>query len=220
MTGGVWDREAAGIILRRDFGRAIVTVLGRIDGRPVGLLASNPRHLSGAIDADGADTATRFLQLCQARGLPVVSLCDTPGFMVGPDSEKQATVRRFGAMFAAAAKLTVPQVTVVLRKAYGLGAMAMAGGYLRASLLTVAWPTGEFGGMGLEGMVKLGYRRELDAIEGEAERDRRFAERVAEFSERGKALSTASLFEIADVIDPASTRSVIATALSQANVIS
>jgi len=126
-------------------------------------------------------------------------------------------VRRFGALFAAAAKLTVPQVTVVLRKAYGLGAMAMAGGFLRASILTVAWPTGEFGGMGLEGMVRLGYRKELDAITDPAERERRFAERVAQLYERGKALNVASVFEVDDVIDPAATRAIIATALSQAS---
>jgi acetyl-CoA carboxylase carboxyltransferase component len=153
---------------------------------------------------------------CAARKLPVVSLCDTPGFMVGPESEREAAVRRFGAMFAAGAKLPTPQVTVVLRKAYGLGAMAMAGGFLRASMLTVAWPTGEFGGMGLEGMVRLGYRKELEAIADPGERERRFAERVAQLYEHGKALNAASLFEIDDVIDPADTRAVVAAALRQA----
>ncbi len=206
----------SGLELSRDYGRALLTVLGRIDGRPVGVLASNPLHRGGAIDAEGADKATRFMRLCDARALPVVSLCDTPGFMVGPESERQGTVRRFGAMFAAAAALTVPQVTVVLRKGYGLGAMAMAGGYLRASVLTVAWPTGEFGPMGLEGLVRLGHRRELDAIADPAERERRFAERVAQLYERGKALNAASLFEIDDVLDPADTRSVIAAALGHA----
>jgi acetyl/propionyl-CoA carboxylase alpha subunit/acetyl-CoA carboxylase carboxyltransferase component len=208
--------EGSGLELRRDFGRGILTVLGRVDGRPVGVLANNPLHLGGAIDADGADKATRFLRLCDARGLPVVSLCDTPGFMVGPESEREGTVRRFGDMFAAAAALSPPQVTVVLRKAYGLGAMAMAGGYLRASVLTVAWPTGEFGGMGLEGMVRLGHRKELEAIADPALRERRFADRVAQLYERGKALNAASLFEIDDVIDPADTRSVIAAALTHA----
>ena len=208
--------EGSGLELARDYGRGMLTVLGRVDGRPVGVLASNPLHLGGAIDAEGADKATRFLRLCDARGLPVVSLCDTPGFMVGPQAERQGTVRRFCAMFAAAAQLSVPQVTVVLRKAYGLGAMAMAGGYLRASVLTVAWPTGEFGGMGLEGMVRLGHRKELDAIADPAERERRFADRVAQLYERGKALNAASLFEIDDVLDPADTRSVIATVLTHA----
>jgi acetyl-CoA carboxylase carboxyltransferase component len=207
--------EGSGLELRRDYGRGMLTVLGRVDGRPVGVLANNPVHLGGAIDVDGADKATRFLRLCDSRRLPVVSLCDTPGFMVGPESERQGAVRSFGAMFAAAAALSTPQVTVVLRKGYGLGAMAMAGGYLRASLLTVAWPTGEFGGMGLEGMVRLGHRKELDALPDPTERERRFAERVAQLYERGKALNAASLFEIDDVLDPASTRSVIAAALNQ-----
>ena len=211
--------EGSGLELLRDYGRAMLTVLGRLDGRPVGVLASNPLHLGGAIDAEGADKATRFLRLCEARGLPVVSLCDTPGFMVGPQAERQGTVRRFGAMFAAAAALSVPQVTVVLRKAYGLGAMAVAGGYLRASVLTVAWPTGEFGPMGLEGMVRLGHRKELDALPDSVERERRFADRVAQLYERGKALNAASLFEIDDVIDPADTRSVIAAALSHARAL-
>ena len=209
--------EGSAVELRRDYAPAMITVLGRLDGRPVGVLANNPRYLGGAIDVEAADKATRFLRLCGARGLPVVSLCDTPGFMVGPDSEKQAAVRRFGALFAAAAKLTTPQVTVILRKAYGLGAMAMAGGFLRASILTVAWPTGEFGGMGLEGMVRLGYRRELDAITDPAQRERRFAEHVARLYERGKALNIASVFEVDDVVDPAATRAIIAMALRQAS---
>jgi acetyl/propionyl-CoA carboxylase alpha subunit/acetyl-CoA carboxylase carboxyltransferase component len=206
----------SGIELRRSYGAAMVTYLGRIEGRAVGVLANNPRHLGGAIDAEGSDKATRFLAACEARRLPVVTLCDTPGFMVGPDSEREAAVRRFCAMFAAGAKLTVPQVTVILRKAYGLGAMAMAGGFLRASILTVAWPTGEFGGMGLEGMVRLGYRKELEAITDPGDRQRRFEERVAQLYEDGKALNAASLFEIDDVIDPAATRAAIAAALSHA----
>jgi acetyl-CoA carboxylase carboxyltransferase component len=202
--------------LRAGFGVGILTALARIEGRPVGLLANNPRHLGGAIDAEAADKAARFLDLCQAHGLPVVSLCDTPGFMVGPDAERTATVRRFGAMFVAGARLTVPLVTVVLRKGYGLGAMAMAGGDLRAPLVTVSWPTGEFGGMGLEGGVRLGYRAELSAIEDPAARQARYEELVAEAYERGKGLSTAAAFEIDDVVDPAETRAVLARALAVA----
>jgi acetyl-CoA carboxylase carboxyltransferase component len=202
--------------LRAGFGVGILTALARIEGRPVGLLANNPRHLGGAIDAEAADKAARFLDLCQAHGLPVVSLCDTPGFMVGPEAERTATVRRFGAMFVAGARLTVPLVTVVLRKGYGLGAMAMAGGDLRAPLVTVSWPTGEFGGMGLEGGVRLGYRNELSAIEDPAARQARYEELVAEAYERGKGLSTAAAFEIDDVVDPADTRAVLARTLEVA----
>ena len=206
----------SGIELRRSYGAAMVTYLGRIEGRPVGVLANNPRHLGGAIDAEGVGQGHPVPGGLRGEETAGSELCDTPGFMVGPESERAAAVRRFGAMFAAGAKLTVPQVTVILRKAYGLGAMAMAGGFLRASILTVAWPTGEFGGMGLEGMVRLGYRKELEAITDPGDRQRRFEERVAQLYEHGKALNAASLFEIDDVIDPAATRAVIAAALSQA----
>jgi acetyl-CoA carboxylase carboxyltransferase component len=203
--------------LRAEFGVGIITALALLGGRPVGVIANNPRHLGGAIDGDAADKATRFLELCEAHRIAVVSLLDTPGFMVGPDAEKTATVRRFGAMFVAGARVTVPLFAVVLRKAYGLGAMAMAGGDLKAPLLCVAWPTGEFGGMGLEGAVRLGYRRELDAIGDPAERQRRYDQLVASYYERGKALSTAAAFEIDDVIDPADTRAILISALAQAS---
>jgi acetyl-CoA carboxylase carboxyltransferase component len=179
------------------------------------VLANDPRHLGGAIDAPAADKAARFLQLCDARGLPVVSLCDTPGFMVGPDAERTATVRHFSRMFVAGANARVPLVLVVLRKGYGLGAMAMAAGHLHRPVMTAAWPTGEFGGMGLEGAVHLGYRQELEALSGAA-RQARFDELVAEYYERGKGLSVASVFEVDDVVDPAATRDVVLAALDTA----
>jgi acetyl-CoA carboxylase carboxyltransferase component len=179
------------------------------------VLANNPRYLGGAIDGDTADKAASFLRLCQAHGLAVVSLIDTPGFMVGPEAEKTATVRRFGAMFIAGARLSVPVCAVVLRKAYGLGAMAMAGGDLHHPALTVSWPSGEFGGMGLEGAVRLGYRAELDAISDPHARQVRFDELVAEYYTRGKALSTAQAFEVDDVIDPADTRQVLISVLAR-----
>jgi acetyl-CoA carboxylase carboxyltransferase component len=202
--------------LRPSFGTGIVTALARIEGRPVGVLANNPRHLGGAIDSAAADKASRFLQLCNTFGLPVVSLCDTPGFMVGVDSERTATVRHFSRMFVVGANLDVPLCTVVLRKGYGLGAMAMSAGGLKASTVTVAWPTGEFGGMNLEGAVRLAYRKELGEIEEGEAREARYAELVAEMYERGKALSTAAVFEVDDVIDPADTRAVIAQTLEAA----
>ncbi|MFF7976242.1 carboxyl transferase domain-containing protein, partial [Streptomyces sp. NPDC007905] len=192
--------------LRRHFGRSVITVLARVEGRPCGILANDPRHLGGAIDSDAADKASRFLQLCDAFGLPVVSLCDTPGFMVGPEAEKTATVRHVSRMFVHASALTVPFGVVVLRKGYGLGAQAMAGGGFRIPRFTVAWPTGEFGPMGIEGAVRLGYRRELAAIENADEREREFARMVAAAYEHGKALNVASAFEIDDVIDPAESR--------------
>jgi acetyl-CoA carboxylase carboxyltransferase component len=202
--------------LRPAFGRGIVTALARLDGRPVGVLANDPRHLGGAIDAESADKAAAFLRLCEAHRLPVVSLVDTPGFMVGPESETTGTVRRFGALYVAGAALTVPLVAVVLRKAYGLGAMAMTGGDLRAPLLTLAWPTGEFGPMSLEGAVRLGYRREFEALPDDAARQARFDELVAAAYEQGKALNVASVFEIDDVIDPADTRAVVSAVLAAA----
>ena len=106
---------------------------GRIEGRPVGVLANNPAHLGGAIDADAADKAARFMQLCNAHGLPIVSLVDTPGFMVGPEIETRAQVRHVSRMFVVAAHLRVPFFAVVLRKGYGLGAMAMTGGGFHAT---------------------------------------------------------------------------------------
>ncbi|MFF4505867.1 carboxyl transferase domain-containing protein [Streptomyces sp. NPDC001401] len=201
--------------LRPEFGVGVLTCLVRIEGRPLGLLASNPAHLGGAIDRDAADKAARFLQLCDAFGLPVVSLCDTPGFMVGPDAERTATVRHFARLFVTGANLRVPLVSLVLRKAYGLGAMAMMGGSTRAPLATAAWPSGEFGGMGLEGAVRLGYRRELAAIADPAERARVFEERVAELYERGKAVNAAAALEIDAVIDPAGSRAWILAALER-----
>ncbi|MEU1301570.1 acetyl-CoA carboxylase family protein [Streptomyces shenzhenensis] len=199
--------------LRRGFGQGVVTALVRIEGRPMGLIANNPAHLGGAIDADAADKTARFLQLCDAHGLPVVSLVDTPGFMVGPDAERSATVRHFSRLFIAGGHLGVPMVGVILRKAYGLGAMAMVGGGFRVPEAMVSWPSGEVGGMGLEGAVRLGYRRELEAIEDHEEKQREFDRLLAEAYSRGKAVAAASVLEMDDVIDPADTRTWITRAL-------
>jgi len=192
--------------LRPRFGEGMVTALVRVEGRPLGVIANNPAHLGGAIDRDGADKAARFMQLCDAHDLPLLFLCDTPGFMVGPEAEEQAQVRHFSRMFVTGASLTVPFFTIVLRKGYGLGAQAMAGGSFRRPLFTVAWPSGEFGGMGLEGAVQLGFRRELEAIADPDERRAEFDRLVARAYEHGKALNMASHFEIDDVIDPADSR--------------
>jgi len=202
--------------LRRAFGPGMVTSLVRVEGRPMGVVANNPIHLGGAIDTDGADKAARFMQLCDAFDLPILFLCDTPGFMVGPEAEQSAQVRHFARMFVTGASLTVPYFTIVLRKGYGLGAQAMAGGSFHVPLFTVAWPTGEFGGMGLEGAVRLGFRRELDAIEDPGEREAEFERMVARAYEHGKALNVATVFEIDDVIDPADSRRRIVEALRAA----
>ncbi len=192
--------------LRKDFGRSLVTCLARVEGQPVGVIANDTYFLGGALDADASDKAARFLQLCDAFGLPVVALSDAPGFMVGPDSEAVAAVRRTARMFVAAANLSVPFFNVVLRKGYGLGAQAMAGGHFHAPVFTVAWPTGEFGAMNLEGAVRLAMRRELEAIEDEEQRSATLAQMVEIAYERGKATEVASLVELDAVIDPADTR--------------
>ena len=196
--------------LRSAFGVGIVTALLRIEGFTVGLIANNPAHLGGAIDSDAADKASRFIQLCDAHDLPIVSFCDTPGFMVGPEAEETAQVRHFSRMFVTAGSITVPWLTVVLRKGYGLGAQAMAGGSFHATSFTVSWPTGEFGGMGLEGAVRLGFKKELDAIADPVERKALEDKLIASAYERGSALNMASHMEIDEVIDPADTRMRIA----------
>ncbi|HET9076496.1 MAG TPA: carboxyl transferase domain-containing protein [Acidimicrobiales bacterium] len=201
--------------LRSGWAPGMITALARVEGRPVGIVANNPAHLGGAIDSDGADKAARFLQLCDAFDIPLVFLCDTPGFMVGPEAEKSAQVRHFARLFVIGGSLTVPYVTVILRKGYGLGAQAMAGGSFRTPAMTVAWPTGEIGGMGLEGAVRLGFRRELEA---EPEESRQALEErlIAAAYRNGKALNAATHFEIDDVIDPADTRRTILSVLEAA----
>ncbi len=212
---GLFD-EGSVLEMRRDFGIGMVTALARIEGRPVGVVANDPGHLAGAIDSDGADKAARFMQLCDAFGLPIVTLVDTPGMMVGPDVEATALVRHCSRLFVVGANLSVPMVSIVTRKSYGLGAQAMMGGTTKAPLACLAWPTGEFGGMGLEGAVRLGYRKELDAVTDDAEREVLFREMVDRMYEHGKALSVATHFEIDDVIDPADTRRWITTLLDSA----
>lgn len=210
--------EGSLLMLRTGFGAGIHTALARIEGRPVGLLASNPLHLGGAIDADAADKGARFMQLCNAHGLPLVSLVDTPGFMVGPEVESTAQVRHVSRLFVTAASLRVPCFSVVLRKGYGLGAMGMTAGGFHAPVFTVAWPTGEFGAMGLEGAVRLGFRKELEAVPEGAERDALFQKLVARQYANGEALHMAATLEIDAVIDPADTRAWLARGLASAQV--
>jgi len=208
-TGSVLELRAA-------FGLGMITALAKVGGRPLGIVANNPAHLAGAIDSDGADKAARFLQLCDAFDVPLLFLCDTPGIMVGPEAEDAALVRHASRLFVTGASLSVPFGTIILRKGYGLGAQAMAGGSFKAPLFCVAWPTGEVGGMGLEGAVRLGYRKELAAIDDEAERERTFQTMVEAAYQHGKALNSASHFEIDDVIDPADSRGWITTMLASA----
>jgi acetyl-CoA carboxylase carboxyltransferase component len=202
--------------LRAGWGAGLITALARIDGRAVGILANNPRHLGGAIDVAAADKSARFMQLCNAHGLPMVSLIDTPGFMVGPDIEAQAQVRHACRMFVTAAHLRVPFFSVVLRKGYGLGAQAMAAGGLDAPVFTVAWPSAEFGAMGLEGAVRLGFRKELQAQPEGAPRDALFRKLLDQQYENGQAMNMAATLEIDAVIDPAETRDWLIAGLASA----
>ena len=202
--------------LRRGFGTGMITGFARIEGRAMGVLANNPLHLGGAIDAPAADKGARFLQLCDAWGVPVLTLCDTPGFMVGPEIEKTGQVAHISRLFLAGAHFSQPLVTVILRKAYGLGAMAMAGGGLDRPHFCCAWPSGEVGAMGLEGAVKLGARDHLAAIADPQAREAEYKRLVDELYERGKALNAASLLEFDAVIDPARTREEITRALATA----
>jgi acetyl-CoA carboxylase carboxyltransferase component len=205
VVAALVDRDSL-LELRRGFGAGMATVLARLDGRPVGILANDPAHLGGAIDADAADKAARFMQLCDAHALPIVSLIDTPGFMVGPEIESRGQVRHVSRMFVVAAQLRVPVVAIVLRKAYGLGAMAMAAGGLHAPVATASWPSGEFGAMGLEGAVELGYRKELEGAPAGVEREALRARLVSAQYEKGNAINMAATLEIDAVIDPAESR--------------
>jgi acetyl-CoA carboxylase carboxyltransferase component len=212
---GIAD-EGSVVVLRERFAPEMATALGRIEGRPVGFIANNTNHLAGTITAPAAEKAARLMQLCDSFGLPLVSLVDTPGFMVGPEHEATALVRRTSRMLIAGAALSVPLVAVVLRRGYGLGAQAMTGGSLHEPLLTVAWPGAHLGPMGLEGAVRLAMRKELEAISDDDEREQRVKEVTAAAQENAKALNAAQLFELDDVIDPAETRGVIAATLTAA----
>ncbi len=204
------------VTLRPDFAPEMATALIRIEGRPVGVIANNPLHMAGAITSGGADKAARLMQLCEGWGIAMLSLVDTPGMMVGPEAEKTGLVRHCSRMLVAGAALTVPVVAVVLRRGYGLGAQAMVAGSLHEPLLTVAWAGSELGPMGLEGAVRLGLKKELEAIEDEAEREQRVRELTEIAHQNANALNAATLFEIDDVIDPADTRRVVSSTFARA----
>ena len=208
--------EGSVTFLRERFAPEMVTALARIDGRPIGVIANDTMHMAGAITSDGADKAARFMQLCDTFGLALVSLLDTPGMMVGPDAEATALVRHSCRLLVTGAALRVALVAVVLRRGYGLGAQAMVAGSLHEPLLTVAWPTAHLGPMGLEGAVRLGMRKELEAIADEQQREQRVRELTAAAELNARALNAATVFELDDVIDPAETRSLISATLSAA----
>jgi acetyl-CoA carboxylase carboxyltransferase component len=208
--------EGSVTFLRERFAPEMVTALIRIEGRPVGVIANDTMHMAGAITSEAGDKAARFMQLCDAFGVPIVSLVDTPGMMVGPKAEATGLVRHTSRLLVAGAALQVPFVAVILRRGYGLGAQAMVAGSLHEPLLTVAWPSAHLGPMGLEGAVKLAMRKELEAIADDAEREQRIRDVTAAAEENARALNAATLFELDDVIDPAETRGLIARTLAAA----
>jgi acetyl-CoA carboxylase carboxyltransferase component len=212
VVTGIFDTGTF-LELRREYAPAAITALGRVDGHPLGVVANDPAHVAGAIDNEAAITFARHLRLCERWGIPVLSLCDTPGFMVGPDAEAEGLVRSAGELFRVAGSLTVPTGTIVTRRGFGLGAQAMASGGFHEPRFTIAWPNSEFGPMGLEGAVKLGFRKELEAIEDPELRQAELARRVEEMAERGSGINLAMAFEIDDVIDPADSRRWISTLL-------
>ena len=199
--------------LQADYGQSIVTAFARIEGKPLGFIANNCHFNGGAVDAIAAEKAAKFIRLCDSFSIPLVSFTDTPGFMVGPESEDQAAVRKMSDLFVSAATISVPIVTIILRRSYGLGAMAMAGGSMFASIYTVSWPSGEFGAMGLEGAVRLGYKKELENTKQGPERDALFQQLLDKMIEQGRAMEAASYLEIDAVIDPSDTRTIILRAL-------
>ncbi|MFM8888430.1 MAG: acyl-CoA carboxylase subunit beta [Solirubrobacterales bacterium] len=209
------DEESV-VVLREGFAPEMVTAFGRIEGRPVALIANDSRHMAGAVTSDGADKAARFLQLADAFGIAVISLVDTPGMMVGPEHEKTGLVRHTSRLLLAGASLGVPLLSVILRRSYGLGAQAMMGGGTHEPLLTVAWPGAHLGPMGLEGAVRLALRDELAGIEDEEEREGKVRELTEAAEQNARAINAATLFEIDDVIDPAETRRVLASTLAAA----
>tara|TARA_B100001029_G_scaffold21189_2_gene14117 strand:+ start:6898 stop:8415 length:1518 start_codon:yes stop_codon:yes gene_type:complete len=202
--------------VRKIYGRSVITGFIRLEGKPVAIIANDCQQLGGAVDATSAEKAAQFITTCSEHNLPIISLADTPGFMVGVESEKEGAVRKMGSLFNAGASLEVPMVAVFLRKGYGLGAMAMVGGSFYNPIYTASWPTGEFGGMGLEGAVKLGYKKELEAVDDDVKREELYNKLVQKMYDAGKALEAATQLEIDAVIDPAETRSIIIKALETA----
>jgi acetyl-CoA carboxylase carboxyltransferase component len=206
------DRDSF-VELGKEYGPSIITGLSRIEGKAVGIMANDCTSLGGAIDVSAGEKASKFMQLCDQFKLPIISLCDTPGFMVGPEHETLGAVRRLAEMFRVGAQISTPFYALVLRKCYGLGAQAMLGGSTQRPLYTLSWPSGEFGPMGLEGAVRLGFSKELAAITNPDEQKKLFEKLLAQQYERGQASEVASVLEIDAVIDPADTRQALAALL-------
>lgn len=194
--------------LKPSYGKSVVTALTRFAGRTVGVVANQPLQSAGAIDTPASIKAARFVQICDAYDIPMLLLCDTPGLMVGPEAEKTGLVRHSGRMLSALANATAPMMTVVLRKAYGLGYYIMGSQVLDPAVL-LAWPTAEYGGMGLEGAVSILHKRELEAMGDLAERALRHRALTDALKAEHTAIETAAKFVYDNVIDPADTREML-----------
>ena len=206
--------EGSILEIREKFGVGIITAFLRVEGMPLGLIANNPSHLSGAIDSDAADKGARFLQLCDSFDIPVLSLMDCPGIALGPDYERNALLRKVGRLLVTGANMTTPYFGVVIRKAYGMGVRAMCGGSSLEPFFTVAWPTAEFSEMSIDGRVNLAYGEELERIESSSERDAVFERLLDAHVDRVRAVNAGGTnYGIDDVIDPADTRAWIAQGL-------
>jgi acetyl-CoA carboxylase carboxyltransferase component len=212
IINGIVDLSSF-IQIGAQYGTALVSGLARLNGRPIGVIANNCKVLGGAIDIDAANKLNRFLALCNQFAIPIVSLVDTPGFMVGPEHERQGAVRQLSQVFTTGAQLSVRFVAVVVRKCYGLGAQAMLAGSTRNPDYTISWPSGEFGAMGLEGAIKLGFKKELENIKDPVERQAMFDQLVAQQYQRGKAIEVASVLELDAVIHAKDTRETLLAAL-------
>lgn len=206
---GIVDADAPLLELKPKWGQAIHTVLARLDGRPVGIVASNSKHMGGVLTNDPADKAARFIELCDAFGLPLIYLQDVPGFMVGVKTEKEGIIRHGAKMLFATSRATVPKLTVVVRKGYGAGYYVMCGKGYRPDLI-VAWPNAEISVMGAEGAVNIAFRKQIE-MSSEPEETR--AALVEGFREQINPYIPAGHTYIDDVIAPATTRQALINGL-------
>ena len=198
--------------LKPQFAKTIITCLARMGGRPVGIVANQPRQLGGILDNDSADKAARFVNLCNAFGIPLVFLMDVPGFMVGTKVEEAGIIRHGAKMLYAVANATVPKVTVVLRKAYGAGYYVMNGRAYEPDLI-VAWPSAEISVMGAEGAVEIVFRKQVEEAEDPAAKK---AELIEAYRKIIDVYIAARNDMVDDVIDPRETRPTIIRALEMA----
>lgn len=212
VIGAIVDRDSI-FEIKPTYARNVVTTLARLDGRPVGIVANQALHMGGTLDSNACEKAAHFISMCDAFGLPLVFLIDIPGFVPGTMAERQGLGRRSGRLVYELGNATVPRLSVILRKGYGMAYIAMNGGRSFDPDLVVAWPTAEICAMSIEGGVDVGFRKEIEqAAEPEAKR----AELIGNFRSHVDALYAAEGYGIDDVIDPRDTRLHLITTLNRA----